>query len=430
MAQSRTKPSDVKAAPAQSHIAVIGGGAVGAASALRLQQSGFQVILIDPGEEEARASFGNAGQVVIDAAEPLASWGNVRSAPLRLFAFNGPLDFCWRDIDLWFPWALKYLKACDPAQFEVGTRALTGLLERAVPAWREIAAAAGRPELIDAAGHYQLWESDIAAAEGLKRMAAADTGPAEWRPLTEDERQRLSDRFAGRVKGGVFFENTVRLRDPGETVRALWQGLTDAGGETVIGRIARLAETDRGVDLTLDDGRILKADQILVAGGARSASLMADLGIKVPLVAERGYHLRFDDPDWPRDLPAILFEDRLIYLSSFDSGVRVTGFTEIGRPDTPSDPRKWALLRKHLAALGVQTKGEVKQWRGNRPTLPDFLPAIGRLNPRVLYAFGHQHIGMTLAAATAEAIGELATSNATPQRLEAFDILRFGRRFT
>ncbi len=421
MAQSRSKSPSLK-----SHIAVIGGGAVGAASALRLQQSGFQVTLIDPGEEEARASFGNAGQVVIDAAEPLASWGNVWSAPMRLFAFNGPLDFCWRDIDLWLPWAFRYLKACDPARFEAGTRALGGLLERAVPTWREIAAAAGRPDLIDAAGHYQLWESDIAAAQGLKRMAATDVGPAEWRPLTEDERLRLSGRFAGRVKGGVFFENTVRLRDPGGTVRALWQGLIDAGGETVIGRVSRLAETDKGIDLTLDDGRTLNADQVLVAGGARSAALMRDLGVKASLVAERGYHLRFDDPDWPRDLPAILFEDRLIYLSSFDSGVRVTGFTEIGRPDTPSDPRKWKLLRKHLETLGVEIKGEVKQWRGNRPTLPDFLPAIGRLNPRVLYAFGHQHIGMTLAAATAEAIGELAVSNTTPQRLAAFDIRRFG----
>ena len=44
---------------------------------------------------------------------------------------------------------------------------------------------------------------------------------------------------------------------------------------------------------------------------------------------------------------------------------------------------------------------------GERPTLPDFLPAIGRRG-RLLYAFGHQHIGVTLAAATAEAVVELA----------------------
>jgi glycine/D-amino acid oxidase-like deaminating enzyme len=105
--------------------------------------------------------------------------------------------------------------------------------------------------------------------------------------------------------------------------------------------------------------------------------------------------------------------------------VRVTGFTELGRPDTPPDPRKWALLRRHLEALGVSVPDAAARWRGSRPTLPDFLPAIGRLSPQVLYAFGHQHIGITLAAVTAEAVGELAASSETPERLRPFDIRRF-----
>ena len=105
--------------------------------------------------------------------------------------------------------------------------------------------------------------------------------------------------------------------------------------------------------------------------------------------------------------------------------MRVTGFTEIGRPDTPPDPRKWDLLKRHLEALGVRVPEDAARWRGSRPTLPDFLPAIGRLSPQVLYAFGHQHIGMTLAAATAEAVVDLAASDATPERLKPFDIRRF-----
>ncbi len=405
---------------------VIGGGAIGAASAVRLRQAGWDVTLVDSGEEEARTSFGNAGHLVIDAAEPLANWHNVWTAPGRLFAFGGPLDFCWRDIDLWLPWAFRYLAACDPARFKRGTVALRGLLERAVPQWTDLVASIGRPDLVEASGHFQLWENETSARRGLAAIAKADLRPAHWRPITAEELDSLAGRFAGHVKGGVFFENTVRLRDPGETVRALWKGLTDLGGRTMLGRVNRLAASDRGVTLSFDSGETLDADQVLVAGGARSAPLMRDLGIKAPLVAERGYHLRFDDPHWPRTLPAILFDDRWIYLTSFDSGVRVTGFTEIGRPDTPPDPRKWALLEKHLTELGIAVPDTVQRWRGSRPTLPDFLPAIGRLSPRVLYAFGHQHIGMTLAAATAEAVTELTTANATPERLAAFDLRRFG----
>jgi D-amino-acid dehydrogenase len=403
----------------------VGGGAVGAAAAVRLRQAGAEVTLIDPGDEEARTSFGNAGQVVIDEAEPLASWKTVRSAPSRLFAFGGPLDFCWRDIDLWLPWSLRYLAACNPSRFRRGTEALKGLLERAVPAWNDLAQSINRQDLIQDTGHFQVWESAAAVERGLKSVMAADVGPAKVRPITDEELKRLQNQFAGRPKGGVFFENTVRLRDPGETVRALWTGLEKAGGRTVIGRVSALITKAGRVSVQLDTGKAITPDQVLICGGARSASLMRDFGVRTPLVAERGYHLRYPDSQWPEDLPAVLFADRWIYLSHFDSGVRVTGFTEIGRPDTPPDPRKWALLRRHLEALGLKVPSDVRRWRGSRPTLPDFLPAIGRLSPQVLYAFGHQHIGMTLAAATADAVLELAGSETTPERLRPFDIRRF-----
>ena len=91
-----------------ARIWVIGGGVIGAAAAVRLSQAGWDVGLIDPGDEEARASFGNAGQICPELSEPLASWGVARSAWRRLFMFGGPLDFRWSDVGLWGPWALRY----------------------------------------------------------------------------------------------------------------------------------------------------------------------------------------------------------------------------------------------------------------------------------------------------------------------------------
>jgi D-amino-acid dehydrogenase len=60
--------------------------------------------------------------------------------------------------------------------------------------------------------------------------------------------------------------------------------------------------------------------------------------------------------------------------------------------------------------------------------LPDFLPAIGRMegHKRVLYAFGHQHLGMTLSAITAELVEALVTGAAPAVDLTAFRVERFG----
>ena len=96
--------------------------------------------------------------------------------------------------------------------------------------------------------------------------------------------------------------------------------------------------------------------------------------------------------------------------------------------ETPADPGKWAKLRAHAAALGLPFDLPGKPWMGARPTLPDYLPAIGRSTraPNLLYAFGHQHLGLTLAAATGEAIAALATGVAPAIDLAPFDPARFG----
>lgn len=424
---TKTSPKGTRK-PRSTHgdILVVGGGMVGAASALRLQQSGAQVTLVDPGDERARASFGNAGHLVIDAAEPLANWANVLSAPSRLFAFGGPLDFCPRDIDLWLPWSFRYLAACRTGRFHAGTKALGALLERALPAWRETIAASGRPELLQESGHFQLWESDRTARTGLERMGRMDLGPAHCRPLTGQERARLDAAFPGRVKGGVFFDNTAKLADPGRTVSALWAALEASGGRTVLGRAQHIETRPGRASVVLDEGAQLDAAQVLVCAGAQSASLMRSLGVETPLIAERGYHVQYAEHSWPKDLTTVFFEDRWVYIAPFLSGVRCTSFTELGRPGTPPDPAKWAALERHAKALGLPVRGQPSRWQGSRPTLPDFLPAIGRLSPEVLYAFGHQHIGITLAAATAEAVGEMVESGGAPDRLRPFDIRRFG----
>ena len=406
-------------------ILVVGGGLIGAGCAVALAQAGAEIVLVDPGVERARASFGNAGQIVIESVEPLASWSQVSSAPGRLFLFGGPLDFRVSDADLWLPWALAYLRACAPARFKSGTLALGQLLERAIPAWRALADAIGRPELIQAKGYYHLWESEAAVRRGLAQTAHTNQGSARWRPIEPSEIERLQAVFAGRPKGGVYFENTAKLADPGLTVKALHQALSQSGGEILEDSVQRLEETAKGVRAMLASGVGVEADQVLIAAGARSSTLMRQLGLHAPLVAERGYHLHFTEHAWPDDLEPVLFSDRFIYMTCFLSGARATSFTEIGRPDSPPDPRKWRALRRQIRALGMPVQGDGVEWMGSRPTLPDFLPAIGRASARVLYAFGHQHIGATLAAATAEAVVELMATEHTPDRLRPFDIARF-----
>jgi len=67
---------------------------------------------------------------------------------------------------------------------------------------------------------------------------------------------------------------------------------------------------------------------------------------------------------------------------------------------------------------------------GFRPSLPDSLPVIGPAStePRVLYAFGHGHLGLTQAPATAELVAALALGQAPAIDLAPFSAARFARQ--
>ena len=115
-------------------------------------------------------------------------------------------------------------------------------------------------------------------------------------------------------------------------------------------------------------------------------------------------------------------------VTRFADTVQAASFVEFGSADAPADPRKWARLESHVAALGLPIKPPFSRWMGARPTLPDYLPAIGRSpeTPNLLYAFGHQHLGLTLAAITAELVTGLASGTALAPVLKPFDLARFG----
>lgn len=114
-------------------------------------------------------------------------------------------------------------------------------------------------------------------------------------------------------------------------------------------------------------------------------------------------------------------------VTRFRSALRAASFVEFAREHSPADPRKWARLRSHVAELGLPFRGPCSEWFGARPTLPDYLPALGRSRraANLLYAFGHQHLGLTLAALTGELIAALARREQPDVDVAPFDLERF-----
>ncbi|NIJ38719.1 D-amino-acid dehydrogenase [Sphingopyxis panaciterrae] len=423
----RPTPASIPArAPVPARVIVIGNGVIGLASALALQRRGVATTLVAPDEAWRGASWGNAGHIAVEQVEPLASPAALRSVPGRLFFRGGAVALPPRAIATWLPFALKLARASTPARFAHGKAALGAILAEAMPAWRRLLADAGSPGLLCEDGHVVVWETAATAAAGLARWRAADIGTTRFEPVPPAELDAWQRRSRVPLAGAIRFRGSGQITDPAALGEALHARFHALGGRL---RRARAVGLTGHADarVTLDDGTELTADLALVAAGAASAPLLAPLGFRVPLIAERGYHIESAETDWPVDAPPMVFEDRSMIVTRFAHSLRAASFVEFARAGDPPDRRKWARLRAHVDALGLSMGAPVGEWIGARPTLSDYLPAIGRVaaQPAVAYAFGHQHLGLTLAAATGEAVAALVHGESTPIDLSPFDLARF-----
>ena len=401
---------------------------VGSVCALRLQQAGLDTLLVEAPQRWPPASFGNAGHIAVEQVAPLASPEVLRGAARRLFAFGGALDFRLSALGAWGPWAARYVGLCTPETARRGAGALGALLRTATPAWRRLSAElSGSPLLIEN-GHLVVWESAAAARAGRLNWAEAEIGTARLRELTAAEHAALNSQIAATLADAVAFDGTGQVREPAEVLGRLREAHQAAGGARQEAEVAALCKREGRADILLYNGERLSPDLVVVAGGAGSGPLMRSLGHAAPVVAERGYHVEGDVGAW-QDLPPVVFEERDMVVTRFKDRLRATSFVEFARVQSAPDPRKWRRLKRHIAELGLPMQGELSTWVGARPTLPDYLPAIGRsrIAANLIYAFGHQHLGLTLAPATGELVADLALDRAPAIPLEPFDIGRFER---
>ncbi|MBD8545180.1 FAD-dependent oxidoreductase [Sphingomonas sp. CFBP 8760] len=401
-------------------VAVIGGGIVGRAVALSLARRGERVTMIDPAADRSAPSWGNAGHLATEQVAPLASPAMICSVPGRLFARGGPLDLPVAQAGTWLPFAIRLLAASTPTRFAAGSAALRGLLAGAMPAWRRLVAAVDAGDLLREDGHFVTWPDAVRAAAGIAQWRAADIGTTRIDAATDADLARLRS-LSPQVAAAIRFTGSGQIADLDRLAQALDTALAAAGVETVRDTATLFRDGDR---MTI---RGIAADRIVIAAGIGSAAPMAVAGHRVPLIAERGYHIRGQAERWPADLPPVVFEDRSIIVTRYADSVQVAGFVELGRADAAPDPRKWARLERHVAELGLPIAGPFRRWMGARPTLPDYLPAIGRSTraDNLYYAFGHQHLGLTLAAVTGELVADLLTGATPAIDLSPFAIDRF-----
>lgn len=407
-------------------VAIVGGGVIGIATALCLQDAGMSVILIDRDAPGAGCSSGNASVIASSFVLPLSSFSHILGAPKMLMDRMAPLSLPWRHLANYAPWLWRFALNAFPDARRHTIDRLIQLNEASLPAWKRLlpddmyARIFAERGMLDVVAADRTLDGLIANAQALR----AEGVPIEV--LNAAQVAELEPLLEGKVAGATLHSAVTQVSDPRHLSDAMMERFAARGGEYVQMDVTDLRSNADGVEI-FGVGQTCRAQRAVISTGWWSPKLVERFNLRAPLRAERGYHIM---------LPAIAesfsrpvsFHHESFLATPLANGLRLAGTVELAPPHAQPDWRRadnlLKLARKYLPDLN--TTG-LTRWVGSRPSFADSLPAIGRVRaaPNVFYSFGHQHLGLTQAAISAEYVRDIIRGT-MPANIESFSLSRFG----
>ena len=395
---------------AHSDVLVLGGGVIGLACALALQQRGASVRVLDRGEPGRGASHGNCGTLTPSHAIPLSVPGMPWRAARWMLRRDAPLYVNPRpDWERW-RWLLGFARRCKRGCAERTALARAALLQRSWIMLPRVLVEQGIDCEYAPLGNLYVYrdrralEQDRRDIEWLHRLGIAATAVAG------DAVEAMEPALLPGVAGGVLHPDDAQLR-PDKLVEGLARRVRERGGtieagaaiagfDSAGGRIAAV-RTSRGA---------FSGERIVMALGAWTPRIAAMLDLKVPIQPGKGYSITMSRPD-PCPQRALVLREPSVCVTAWGSGYRLGSTMEFsGYDETLNRTRLDALRRGAAAYLRAPLGADLREeWWGWRPMCVDELPLIGpvrRWNNLTL-ATGHGMLGVSMGAATAELVAAL-----------------------
>jgi D-amino-acid dehydrogenase len=412
--------------PPGSRIAVIGAGIIGSSAAFALRERGYEVTLFDRDEPgRTGPSFGNAGHIAGQGIFPLATPGIGLKGMRMLLDPDAPLKIPPAYAAQISPWLWAFWRSSYGAAQEASIKALTMIAQGTLDETERLWTRAGFAQLLTRQPALYLYDTEVSYQLDQPHWQERVRLGFSSSPVDAPAIRELEPALAPIFPRGMLSHDYGHVTDPFEIISAMFRAGQERGVGYERAKVDAVRDDASGAVIVID-GAERKFDAVLISAGAWSKPLAASLGENLPVEAERGYNLTYAGAKGTLRHP-LLLADRGLAVTPLAIGLRFGGWTELGGVRLPPNPDRWRKIRGIADKVIPSLAGaEAREWMGHRPSMPDTVPAISRSTktPRVFYAVGHGHYGLSYSAKTARFVTELI-ADAADERLAPFAMSRF-----
>jgi D-amino-acid dehydrogenase len=415
--------TDVETAP---DVLVVGAGAVGVSIAYELAQRGLSTVLAEVGDHVAAGcSAGNAGLVCPSHSAPLATAKAVKDG-LR-WMFNSASPFYLRPRPAVLPWITKFMLAARASKVSAATQALLDLSVASLWLHREWVDA-GVQTGYHTAGILDVFETEAGYAGATARAARRSIEGLTTQTLSGDEARGMVPGLSPSIVGAQYFAQEGHC-DGREFVEAVAKAAIEHGAHVATGAgVSSLQLRDGRIESASVGGQRVTPGTVVLAAGAWSRRLAADVRVRIPLEAGKGYHIDVPRTESDPSVPVFMSEARVI-ATPLEGRIRMSGTLELSGMDDSINQRRADAVRASCERLlaGLAGRPILETWSGLRPCSPDGIPIVGMSGrvPNLMLATGHAMMGLANAPITGRLVAQLIAGEPTALNVEPLSPRRF-----
>ena len=399
---------------------------MGLSAALKLQERGRDVVLVDRAQAGAATSFGNAGLIERSTVFPYAFPRDLKTLLAYALGRRTAAHYHWRALPSLLPWMWRYWQHSSPALYPQAIAGALPLIEHSWSEHQPLIADAGIQDLVNERGWIKVFRTQESADQSLAMAEQSRAYGVKALDLSTTQLLTLEPAVKTGVLGGVHYPDARQIQDPQALSSAYLKLFEQRGGRLVQGDARTLQAQAQSWSVQTDEGR-LHATQAVLALGPWGEDMARQLGYHLPMGRKRGYHMHFQASVLALKHTIVDVENGYA-IAPMRQGLRLTTGAEFALRDAPATPvqlERIEPMARSLTALGERV--DTQPWLGSRPCTADMLPLVGSAprHPGLWFSFGHAHHGLTQAASSGRLLAELMCGETPyidprPYRVERF----------